>query len=64
MTREDARNFIVALNAIAPYVPPMLMNGVTQNPISQIIQQMANAPEQGVGEQGTAAERPKPHAVS
>ena len=58
MNQNDARAFIVALNAIAPYVPPMLMQQITGSPVCRVIEQMANT---APAEQG---ERPKPHAVS
>jgi len=57
MNQTDARNFILALNAIVPYVPPMLMAQVSGSAVCKTIEQIANTPEQ------PAAERPKPHAV-
>lgn len=64
MNQADARNFIMALNSIAPYVPPMLMNAVMGNPICRIIEQAANhdASTAQMGEQ--QGEPPKkPHLV-
>jgi hypothetical protein len=42
MNQEDARAFIVALNTMQPYVPPMHFAQVTQNPMIKIIEQIAN----------------------
>lgn len=68
MTQSDARNFIVALNNIAAYVPPMLMQPLMANPICKIVEHMANTPEQPnqatQGDIGATQERPKPHVVS
>ena len=68
MNQSDARNFILALNAIAPYVPPMLMQPLMTNPICQIIEHMANTPDKSnqatQGDTGSTQERPKPHVVS
>jgi hypothetical protein len=63
MNQTDARNFLLAINAVVGYVPPMLMAGVTNSPVARLIEQIANSPEQPQGEQ-TPQERPKPHAVS
>ena len=63
MNQTDARNFILALNAIVPYVPPMLMAQVSGSSVCKAIEQIANTPDAGLGEQGTLAQRPKPHAV-
>jgi hypothetical protein len=53
MNRDDARAFILALNGIAPYVPPMHMQPLANNPVVKEIESIANAPD----------ERPKPKAV-
>lgn len=63
MTKDDARAFIVALNNITAYVPPMHMQPLITNPICKIIEQMANAPEQLQQSEPAPAERPKPHIV-
>ena len=66
MTRDDARSFLMALNGIMPYVPPMLMTQITANPVARLIEQVANhdAAQAQTGEAGPPQERPKPHAVS
>ena len=62
MTQDDARNFIVALNSIVPYVPPMLMQPLVTSPCAKLIQQVANTPQQEQQHE-QSIERPKPHAV-
>ena len=64
MTREDARNFLIAMNNVAAYVPPMLMVQVTNSPVARLIEQVANQPEVQQGEQQQNIERPKPHVVT
>lgn len=65
MTKDDARAFAVAMNTIAPYVPPMLMQTLLQNPICRLIETVANAPDQATqGAVGPPLERPKPQAVT
>jgi len=56
VTQDDARSFIIALNAIVPYVPPMHMAQITNSPVCRMIEQAANA-------SGQPEERPKPRAV-
>lgn len=43
MKQSDAREFIMAMNAIQMYVPPMYFSAITNNPIVAEIQQVANA---------------------
>lgn len=64
MTQADARAFIIALNNIAQYVPPMHMQQVTNNPLCRIIEQMANAEEKNRIASTEPEERPRPHVVS
>jgi hypothetical protein len=72
MNQTDARNFILALNNIAGYVPPMLMGMLTSNPLCRLIEQVANPPmtgeqqgeQQGEQTNNATPERPKPHIVS
>lgn len=45
MTNTDARNFILALNATAQYVPPIVMQQLLGNPICRQIEAAANEPE-------------------
>ena len=63
MTRDDARNFIMAMNSIVPYVPPMLMTPLASSTVMRVIEQMANH-DASQAQTGEAVERPKPHAVS
>jgi hypothetical protein len=69
MNQSDARNFIIALNNIVGYVPPMLMAHVTGSPVCKLIEQIANTPDGAAGvageqqAQGVPVERPKPHVV-
>lgn len=42
MTQEDARNFIMALNSIGGYVPPIQFQVLTNNPVIKAIEAMAN----------------------
>ena len=46
MNKNDARNFIVALNNCQPYVPPLLYALVTANPCCQFIERIGNAPDE------------------
>jgi hypothetical protein len=55
MTKDDARNFIIALNAIQPYVPPLMFQPLAGSAVAKYLTDVAN---------GIADERPKPHAVS
>jgi len=59
VNQTDARAFIIALNGIVPYVPPMLMAQITGSPVCKLIEQVANTPEGMPGE----IERPKPRVV-
>ena len=67
MNQQDARSFILALNAVVGYVPPMLMTQVTASPVCKLIEQIANsdqATQGGITGQVPPAERPnKPRAV-
>lgn len=62
MNQNDARNFIMALNNCAQYVPPMVMAQLTGNPMSKYIEAIANngvvAPKEvSGGEVGATAPR-------
>lgn len=68
MNQTDARNFILALNAVAQFVPPLHMQPLMANPICKVIEHLANTPEQSdtatqEGASGPPINRPKPHAV-
>lgn len=67
MTHEDARMFIIALNGISQYVPPMLMMPLLQNSICKQIERIANetatTAATDVVQQGSTA-KTKPHAVT
>lgn len=56
MTNQDARNFVMTMNVIQPYVPPNIFAQLMGNPICREIEAAANAP--GPGEQQPGATPP------
>lgn len=67
MTRDEARVFLVTLQQMQPYVPPMIFNGIGNSNVTREIELCANMPEpDAAGQAGgnVNTERPKPKAVT
>lgn len=61
INKDDARNFILALNATAQYVPPIVMQQLLGNPICREIEAAANNPESTTpAQQAPTPERLRP----
>lgn len=45
MTRDDARNLLLAIQAVQPYVPPMFFNQITVSRAIRELEVIANMPE-------------------
>lgn len=42
INQNDARNFLLTLNSIAGYVPPLQFQAVVNNPVAMTLQNVAN----------------------
>ena len=68
LTQNDTRAFLMAMNAIADYVPPIMYQRLIANPVSQVLQDVANGvlpplmPQPQQGEAGPPQPQ-KPHLV-
>ena len=57
MNQTDARALLIALNNASAYVPPMIWQNVTSNPILRVLEHLANAPPSGEQQVQNGADR-------